>query len=301
MGNLLPIMNPLFNLREIVKQMALLEDHLNNPRKRCADCIRKHFLTIEAFFEEAVSLDKKFQYLEILDGKADLIRDLQGCWLDLKDTDQSHLAYLVIAQILRKIRKEFAPLCFDVRKMASWKMPQYCVHKKYATLSTEEKENRETERLVKQKPKKKPPRKDLMRKRMKVEDPDLQYMGGGAGGDRDLSLNHKRVATYREEEGSTFTHEGKKYDLNSVLSLVERNPTQKIRISEIDWVLEFDTPDPIRVRKADVTAPILIAPSKSSLPTVVDGLHRLQKAKEMGLESLPYKYVSNKVLKSTEL
>ena len=75
---ILPVMNPLFNLREICKQSALLEDHLNNPRKRCPDCIRKHFLTIEAFYEEAVSLDKNFKYDEYLDGKAEMMRDLQG-------------------------------------------------------------------------------------------------------------------------------------------------------------------------------------------------------------------------------
>ena len=55
--DLLPIMHPLYNLREVCKQTALLEDHLNNERKRCQDCIRKHFLTIEALLEEAISLD----------------------------------------------------------------------------------------------------------------------------------------------------------------------------------------------------------------------------------------------------
>ena len=58
-GDLLPIMDPLFNLREACKQSALLEDHLNQPRKRCPDCIRKHFLTLEALFEEAVSLSSE--------------------------------------------------------------------------------------------------------------------------------------------------------------------------------------------------------------------------------------------------
>ena len=116
---LLPIMNPLYNLREICKQIALLEDHLNQPRKRCPDCIRKHFLTIEALFEEAVSLDKDLKYGEYLDGKAQEVRDLQGAWLDSKDGEYSHQTNLMIAQALRQVRKEFAPLCFDVRKMAS--------------------------------------------------------------------------------------------------------------------------------------------------------------------------------------
>jgi hypothetical protein len=126
---LLPIMSPLFNLREICKHLSLLEDHLNNPRKRCHDCIRKHFLTIEAFFEEAVSLDKKFEYGEHLDGKAQAIRDLQGIWIDSKDKKDHDREYLTISQELRAMRKGFAPICFDVRKMASLDRPNaICPH-----------------------------------------------------------------------------------------------------------------------------------------------------------------------------
>lgn len=58
LDNLYPILDPKFNMREIAKQCLLLEDHLNNIKKRCFDCIRKHFLTIDAFLEEAVSLEK---------------------------------------------------------------------------------------------------------------------------------------------------------------------------------------------------------------------------------------------------
>lgn len=126
---LLPIMSPLYNMREVCKHMSLLEDHLNNPRKRCHDCIRKHFLTIEAFFEEAVSLDKKFQYSEYLDGKAQAIRDLQGTWIDCKDKKDHDREYLVISQELRAMRKGFAPICFDVRKMASLdRLSAVCPH-----------------------------------------------------------------------------------------------------------------------------------------------------------------------------
>lgn len=53
---LLPIFEPNHNFREICKQLVLLEDHLCHPRKRCQDCIRKHFVTAEALAEEAVSL-----------------------------------------------------------------------------------------------------------------------------------------------------------------------------------------------------------------------------------------------------
>ena len=38
--------------------MLLLEDHLFQPQKRCPDCIRKHFLTIEGLAEECATLCK---------------------------------------------------------------------------------------------------------------------------------------------------------------------------------------------------------------------------------------------------
>ena len=53
-----PILDPAFNMREVSKQCLLLEDHLNNVRKRCFDCIRKHFLLVDGLLEESVSLEK---------------------------------------------------------------------------------------------------------------------------------------------------------------------------------------------------------------------------------------------------
>jgi hypothetical protein len=56
--DLYPVLDPTFNMREAAKQCILLEDHLNNLKKRCNDCIRKHFLTVDGFLEESVSLEK---------------------------------------------------------------------------------------------------------------------------------------------------------------------------------------------------------------------------------------------------
>lgn len=64
---------------------------------------------------------------------------------------------------------------------------------KKATKDTAEKEDEESERLVRQSPKKKPPRKDKRRERIKVEDPDIDT--GDRGDDKDLSLNYKRVGS----------------------------------------------------------------------------------------------------------
>lgn len=191
---LLPIMNPLFNLREITKQMSLLEDHLNHPRKRCHDCIRKHFLTIEALFEEAISLDKENKYFDLLDGKAQEIRDLQGKWIDGKEKKSVEKIYCSISQEIRGIRKDFAPVCFDVRRLASSNSNSICIHSRnkmakriVATLSDNDKEDREVERLVKPSPKKKPTRKDRKRRLVKQEDKDLQGMDRSPQGDPDLN------------------------------------------------------------------------------------------------------------------
>jgi hypothetical protein len=56
--DLYPVLEPTFNMREASKQCILLEDHLNNLKKRCNDCIRKHFLTVDGFLEESISLEK---------------------------------------------------------------------------------------------------------------------------------------------------------------------------------------------------------------------------------------------------
>jgi hypothetical protein len=182
---LLPIFNPLFNLREMCKQILLLEDHLNNVRKRCPDCICKHFMTIEALAEEAISLDVKGEYWDRLDGLAQHVRDLQNKWMRaivIRDGDESNRRILGIAQSLRLLRKDIAPLCMQVVIDGGLKI---------ATKTEAEKEEEQVEGMIKKEPKAKPPRTDLMKKRLKDTDPDLEDLSGD--GDKDLSLNYKKV------------------------------------------------------------------------------------------------------------
>jgi len=113
------VMSPKFNLREVAKQCALLEDHLFHPAKRCSDCIRKHFLTIEALLEEAVTLDEEGQFIESLQEGAGLIRRLQALWIDGRAEEE-------IAQFVRKFRKTVVPDVFDFRVAAT------CPHMKIA-------------------------------------------------------------------------------------------------------------------------------------------------------------------------
>lgn len=105
---LLPVMNPKFNLREICKQCILLEDHLSHDEKRCFDCCVKHFLTIEALAEEAITLDMTDTPSTIRQLPS-RVRGLQSKWHE----DPEKNAHMV-SQELRKIRKDFQIDAFDV-------------------------------------------------------------------------------------------------------------------------------------------------------------------------------------------
>ena len=132
------IMSPRFNLREVAKQCALLEDHLLHPAKRCPDCIRKHFLTIEGFLEEAVSLDTAKELTEVLHNSAAYVRTLQVYWMEGRDMVE-------IAQFVRKFRKRVTGDVFDFRVAAT------CPHnvlRKHATKSRTQVEDEETQKLI---------------------------------------------------------------------------------------------------------------------------------------------------------
>lgn len=104
---LLPVLDPVFNMRQICKQSVLLEDHLAMPRMNCRDCIMKHFLYLEGYAEEAITLDKDGKYLSVLSKLPDQIRRLQ----DMFNADEDFHA---IAQELRKMRKSLIHICFNM-------------------------------------------------------------------------------------------------------------------------------------------------------------------------------------------
>jgi hypothetical protein len=97
-------------MREVCKQIVLLEDHLTQTEKRCPDCITKHFITNEALIEEGLALDKDGEYREKLDGEAEKIRSLQSEWAGGRPPAD-------IAQELRAVRKKWLPGCFDIQKV----------------------------------------------------------------------------------------------------------------------------------------------------------------------------------------
>ena len=103
---LLPLLNPLFNLREMCKQCVLLEQHLSEKEKRCKQCCRKHMLTIEALAEEAIGLDKKQEYEELLSDLPTKVRLLEKRFIDGEDPNQ-------LAQEWREFRKKLVKHCYD--------------------------------------------------------------------------------------------------------------------------------------------------------------------------------------------
>lgn len=104
---LLNVFDPRHNLREMAKELVLLEDHLAQPAKHCPDCIRKHLLKTEALAEEAVQLDTNGSMRDRLVPLPGQIRNLQRAFL--ADTDRNALQ-----QKVRELRKVLSKESFDV-------------------------------------------------------------------------------------------------------------------------------------------------------------------------------------------
>ncbi len=104
----LPLMDPLYNLREAAKELLLLEDHLCHPQKHCPDCIRKHLLTTEALLEEAVRLDTEGEKLGLLSPLPAQVREL---WTAYQDGRPKH----EIGQSARVLRKGLVEASAAVR------------------------------------------------------------------------------------------------------------------------------------------------------------------------------------------
>lgn len=105
------ITDPKFNLREIAKQMILLEDHLAHPYKLCDDCIRKHLLTIEGLAEEASAMDKEGDSVALAESIAEKSRQWMEVLADGKPPREVSIE-------VRNIRKSLVPLIFDPRDAA---------------------------------------------------------------------------------------------------------------------------------------------------------------------------------------
>jgi len=123
--NQYPVHDPKHNLRELVKECILLERHLFDPSKYCEDCIRKHFLTIEAFAgPELVSLDLDQEYKDIVDRLAVSIPNWQQAW-------KAGVSPQDIAQDIRECRKALTKACFEEHEAANAERLDMLVYEPY--------------------------------------------------------------------------------------------------------------------------------------------------------------------------
>lgn len=103
------LMDPKHNLREIAKQLILLEDHMAHKPKRCIDCITKHYLMTEGLLEETITLDKAGTHVEEVREITERVKPAVMKIIDLIKSDQiNDEAYQNTCQTLREVRKEIA-------------------------------------------------------------------------------------------------------------------------------------------------------------------------------------------------
>lgn len=104
---------------------------------------------------------------------------------------------------------------------------------------------------------------------------------------------------YREDIDSYAVHDGISYPMDHILQLAENRSVHGIRITRLSWLLDeypLDMNDENvkkRVELVDVGMPIIVTYSRRIAKFVVlDGRHRLHRAKEMGHEILPCRVIA---------
>jgi hypothetical protein len=109
-GAIDPVSDPDYNMKQIIKQSILLEEHLAEDRKYCKDCICKHFNHIIGLSSEAVSLagDKVTSY-PLMNESTDFYEKDFQLWLNNRDC---HVTRRKICSHLRERRKELMKLYY---------------------------------------------------------------------------------------------------------------------------------------------------------------------------------------------
>ena len=104
----------LFNLREIAKQLILLEQHyVEDP---CADCIAKHLLTVEALAQEGLNLNNAEKYQLLLKEALDLAQKHYDIVQGFLFNQNGNYNLLEMAQEVRQLRKKIMQQAFNVNE-----------------------------------------------------------------------------------------------------------------------------------------------------------------------------------------
>lgn len=93
-----------------------------------------------------------------------------------------------------------------------------------------------------------------------------------------------------EKYTNTFTHAGKDYDLTPIQVKAKNLKSEPFKVSDLEWILPFDKADEARVKSADISNPIFVTKYKD-VYAVIDGYHRLTKAKRNNLKEIPAKVI----------
>lgn len=96
----------------------------------------------------------------------------------------------------------------------------------------------------------------------------------------------------------TYLHDGHIYNLTKTRLLLRNRETFYLPLKDLVWVLKHDSPDPERVAKAKHRYPLFVTRWRGKW-VVVDGLHRLERYRQMGVQDIPVKEVTPDILKQT--
>ena len=105
-----PVSEPGYNMKQVIKQSLLLEDHLAFKNKRCIDCILKHFLLIIGYLEEAVWLacDEVGEY-PLLSDLPEFYNKLMENW-QTNVNDENNVQKILVE--LRAMRKKLVGIYY---------------------------------------------------------------------------------------------------------------------------------------------------------------------------------------------
>ncbi len=105
---------------------------------------------------------------------------------------------------------------------------------------------------------------------------------------------------HQEEPTSTVTHNGQTYSLNKLFYITDRFQLRAFKIKDLKWILKYSKPDPDRLKGTLSTLPILVTYSDKKL-VILDGLHRLCTAIDLGLTTIDGKFVYKDVLEKCKI
>ena len=102
------------------------------------------------------------------------------------------------------------------------------------------------------------------------------------------------------EEIDSFTHEGKKYNLDKAKKIVANRPVVYMKVSDLKWILKFTTTESERIKTADIENPIIVIMDKNKI-VAVDGAHRIKKSVQDKIKILPGKFITEEELQTCSL